>query len=93
MILLGVLALWSFGGLLVTRLVIDINGHPSLPAPNFFRADRDVSSTSAQVPADRPSWSCSLARKRRWSRSISSVIRSSGTSGPAILRSKGSSPI
>ena len=38
MILLGVLALWSLSGFLVMRFVIDINGHPTLPAPNFFRA-------------------------------------------------------
>lgn len=38
MILLGVLTVWSCAAFLVTRFVVDINGRPTLPADNFFRA-------------------------------------------------------
>lgn len=38
LLLLGGLVLWSGAALLVTRVVVDINGQPSLPTEAFFRS-------------------------------------------------------
>jgi ubiquinone/menaquinone biosynthesis C-methylase UbiE len=38
MLLLGVLVLWSSAAFLVARIVLDINGRPSLPTQSFLRS-------------------------------------------------------